>query len=80
MDNVMTKGFCELNENEIMGVDGGFGGLLAVGIVGVVGVTICGYGYGTYLNVQAAYTNYKADQIARQTAMTRALYNLDQTY
>jgi hypothetical protein len=23
MDNVMTKGFCELNENEMMGVDGG---------------------------------------------------------
>jgi len=23
MENVMTKGFCELNENEMMGVDGG---------------------------------------------------------
>lgn len=23
MNNVMTKGFCELNENEIMGTEGG---------------------------------------------------------
>jgi bacteriocin-like protein len=23
MNNVMTKGFCELNENEMMGVEGG---------------------------------------------------------
>jgi len=26
MNNVMTKGFCELNENEMMGVDGGWDG------------------------------------------------------
>ena len=25
MENVMTKGFCELNENEMMSVDGGVG-------------------------------------------------------
>jgi hypothetical protein len=35
MDNVMTKGFCELNENEMMGTQGGFVGVFPVPLYGL---------------------------------------------
>ncbi len=46
MENVMTKGFCELSENEMMDLDGGgwkeagyaFAGTVLVGISPAVGV------------------------------------------
>jgi hypothetical protein len=45
MDNVMTKGFCELNENEIMGIDGGWNGWQWTGGAACV---IVGGAYATY--------------------------------
>lgn len=45
MENIMTNGFCELNENEMMMVDGGFDGwMFAAGVgaivVGAVGTAV----------------------------------------
>ncbi len=43
MDNVMTKGFCELNENEMMMVDGGFDAKqFGKGVITVCGVIAAG--------------------------------------
>ncbi len=46
MDNVMTKGFCELNEKELSETDGG-----VIGAIIVAGVCI-GLGYVNYRTCQ----------------------------
>lgn len=62
MENIMTNGFCELNEQEMMETEGGLIGLaIAVGVAAAIPLAIdigCAI-VGTINYAQAAVTNYR---------------------
>ena len=65
MENVMTKGFSELSENEEIAINGGLGGLFFVSICGVAG--ILGLGVVCWSEGQKAFNaEYDSIQAVRE--------------
>ncbi len=63
MNNVMTNGFCELNEEELMETEGGIGVIIAVAVAAVaaipVAIDVGCFIAGTVNYAKAAVTNYR---------------------
>lgn len=70
MENVMTNGFCEMNEQEMMMVDGGWNGLQWAG--GALCVVVGGFG--------AAASVIAGDAEGVITGLGIASYGVDNIY